>query len=175
MLVYYQVIVKEYMFYFEMIYFASSVLTKFAMAIMILRLSSRKIYSYIIWGNMVVLAINAAVCLVIMFVSCSPIPALWNEKLCVVPSPLLSSPHSMCQLTASMKWLLSYQTRLDHHQLCRFGVPGHGGLDMRHHAVLHATGSTDAKAKEGAAPAYSQLGYDWQCRWPSPHGVLSRL
>lgn len=81
MLLYYQVRVKEYMFYFEMIYFASSVLTKLAMAIMILRLSSTKMYAYIIWGNMIVLGINATVCLIIMFVSCSPIPALWNEAL----------------------------------------------------------------------------------------------
>ncbi|KAK4031429.1 hypothetical protein C8A01DRAFT_21340 [Parachaetomium inaequale] len=81
MLLYYQVRVKEYMFYFEMIYFASSVLTKLAMALMILRLSATKFYAYIIWGNMAVLSVNALVCLVIMFVSCSPIPALWNEKL----------------------------------------------------------------------------------------------
>ncbi|KAH8900722.1 hypothetical protein GQ53DRAFT_863358 [Thozetella sp. PMI_491] len=81
MLLYYQVRVKEYMFYFEMIYFASSVLTKLAMAIMIIRLSSAKKYAYIIWGNMAVLGINAFVCLLIMFISCSPIPALWNEKL----------------------------------------------------------------------------------------------
>ena len=69
------------MFYFEIIYFASSVLTKLAMAIMIIRLTATPIYHRIIWGNMVVLAINATVCLIIMFVSCDPIPALWNEKL----------------------------------------------------------------------------------------------
>ena len=83
MLVYYQVRVKNNMFYFELIYFASSVLTKLAMAVMILRLSSTRVYAYIIWGNMAVLAVNAFVCLVIMFASCSPIPALWNEKLYV--------------------------------------------------------------------------------------------
>ncbi|AEO61175.1 hypothetical protein MYCTH_2068912 [Thermothelomyces thermophilus ATCC 42464] len=81
MLPYYQIRVKEYMFYFEMIYFASSVMTKLAMAIMILRLRATKRYAYIIWGNMAVLGANALVCLVIMFVSCSPVPALWNEKL----------------------------------------------------------------------------------------------
>ncbi|XXH02504.1 hypothetical protein Hte_008880 [Hypoxylon texense] len=81
MLVYYQVRVKSYMFCFELIYFASSVLTKLAMAVMILRLSATKVYAYIIWGNMAVLAINALVCLVILFASCSPIQALWNEKL----------------------------------------------------------------------------------------------
>lgn len=80
-LMYRQVIVKEYMFYFEMIYFASSVLTKLAMAIMIIRLTATKIYHQIIWGNMIVLAVNATVCLIIMFISCEPIPAMWNEKL----------------------------------------------------------------------------------------------
>ncbi|KAG9251087.1 uncharacterized protein F5Z01DRAFT_331881 [Emericellopsis atlantica] len=78
---YYQVICKEYMFYFEMIYFGSSVLTKLSMAIMIVRLSSTTFFTRIIWGNMVVLGINAAVCLIIMFVSCSPIPAMWNPDL----------------------------------------------------------------------------------------------
>lgn len=86
MLEYYQVRVKRYMFFFELIYFASSVLTKLAMAIMILRLSSKKKYSLIIWGNMLVLAINATVCLIIMFASCSPVSALWNEKLYVASS-----------------------------------------------------------------------------------------
>ncbi|KAL7931821.1 hypothetical protein V8C35DRAFT_308662 [Trichoderma chlorosporum] len=81
MLIYYQVRVKSYMFMFEIIYFASSVLTKLAMAIMILRLTSTKRYAYIIWGNMALLGVNAAVCLVIMFVSCTPIAALWNEQI----------------------------------------------------------------------------------------------
>ncbi|KAJ4859486.1 hypothetical protein T069G_04474 [Trichoderma breve] len=81
MLVYYQVRVKSYMFLFEMIYFASSILTKLAMAIMILRLSSTRTYVYIIWGNIALLSVNALVCLIIMFASCSPLPALWNEKL----------------------------------------------------------------------------------------------
>lgn len=81
MLIYYQVRVKGYMFIFEMVYFASSVLTKLAMAIMILRLTSTRHYAYIIWGNMALLGVNATVCLIIMFVSCSPLPALWNEKL----------------------------------------------------------------------------------------------
>lgn len=82
-IVYYRARVKEYMFYFELIYFASSVMTKLALAIMIIRLSSTKIYARIIWGAMIVLAVNAFVCLVVMFSSCSPIPALWNEALYV--------------------------------------------------------------------------------------------
>ena len=98
MLIYYQVRVKNYMFCFELIYFASSVLTKLAMAIMILRLSSTKTYAYIIWGNMAVLGVTATVCLVVMFASCTPIPALWNEKLYFTASrcsPLSSgTPHS---------------------------------------------------------------------------------
>ncbi|GJC96140.1 integral membrane protein [Colletotrichum higginsianum] len=67
MLAYYQIRVKEDMFYFEVIYFASSILTKLAMAVMILRLSSTRVYAYIIWGNMVVLGTNGFICMVIMF------------------------------------------------------------------------------------------------------------
>ncbi|KAL7941246.1 hypothetical protein V8C42DRAFT_360881 [Trichoderma barbatum] len=81
MLVYYQVRVKSYMFLFEMIYFASSILTKLAMAIMILRPNLTRQYTHKIWGNIALLSANVLVCLITMFASCSPLSALWNEKL----------------------------------------------------------------------------------------------
>lgn len=111
MLIYYQVRVKSYMFLFEMIYFASSILTKLAMAIMILRLSSTRTYVYIIWGNIALLSVNALVCLIIMFASCSPLPALWNEKLYVGYTTAIK----FYLANSSMKWLLSPQERLDHY------------------------------------------------------------
>lgn len=111
MLIYYQVRVKSYMFLFEMIYFASSILTKLAMAIMILRLSSTRTYVYIIWGNIALLSVNALVCLIIMFASCSPLPALWNEKLYVGYTTAME----FYLANSSMKWLLSPQKRLDHY------------------------------------------------------------
>ncbi|TQN74153.1 hypothetical protein CSHISOI_01292 [Colletotrichum shisoi] len=49
------------MFYFDVIYFASSILTKLAMAVMILRLSSTRFYAYIIWGNVAVLGTNGLI------------------------------------------------------------------------------------------------------------------
>lgn len=157
MLVYYQVRVKSYMFLFEIIYFASSILTKLAMAIMILRLSSTKRYEYIIWGNIALLSVNALVCLIIMFASCSPIPALWNEKMYVG----YSSTMKPYLANSWMKWLLSSQKRLDHYQLCRLRCFGHGGLDLRNYPVLHAATSSNANAKEGFSTDNSQLGYHW--------------
>lgn len=96
MLEYYQVRVKLNMFCFELIYFASSVLTKLAMAIMILRLSATKLYAYIIWGNMIVLAVNAGVCVIVLFASCSPIQTLWNPKMYVSHLTF-----ALCELTSS--------------------------------------------------------------------------
>ncbi|CCF40153.1 integral membrane protein [Colletotrichum higginsianum] len=106
MLAYYQIRVKEDMFYFEVIYFASSILTKLAMAVMILRLSSTRVYAYIIWGNMVVLGTNGFICMVIMFVSCSPIPALWNEKLgyCRMPQGWMLVSYAGSVVLAMVDW-----------------------------------------------------------------------
>ncbi|GKT96869.1 integral membrane protein [Colletotrichum tofieldiae] len=105
-LIYYQIKVKEDMFYFEVIYFASSVLTKLAMAIMIVRLSSTRVYSYIIWGNMAVLGINTTVCMVIMLVGCHPIPALWNEKLgyCRIPNGWMLVSYAGSVILAMVDW-----------------------------------------------------------------------
>ncbi|KAK6207717.1 integral membrane protein [Colletotrichum tabaci] len=98
--------VKEDMFYFEVIYFASSMLTKLAMAVMILRLSSTRVYSYIIWGNMAVLGTNGFICMVIMFVSCSPLPALWNEKLgyCRMPQGWMLVSYAGSVVLAMVDW-----------------------------------------------------------------------
>ncbi|KAI1770060.1 hypothetical protein F4818DRAFT_434311 [Hypoxylon cercidicola] len=106
MLEYYQVRVKLNMFCFELIYFASSVLTKLAMAIMILRLSATKFYVYIIWGNMAVLAVNALVCVVILFASCSPIQTLWNPKMgtCRIKDGWIIISYSGSIILAMVDW-----------------------------------------------------------------------
>ncbi|EFQ33080.1 integral membrane protein [Colletotrichum graminicola] len=80
-LVYYQIKVKEDMFWCEVVYFTSTVMTKLSMSIMIVRLSTTRIYAYIIWGSMALLAVNLIVCMAIWLGSCSPVPALWNENL----------------------------------------------------------------------------------------------
>ncbi|OAA66559.1 hypothetical protein SPI_01135 [Niveomyces insectorum RCEF 264] len=106
MLVYYQVRVKMYMFCFELIYFASSVMTKLAVAVMILRLSPRRLYAYIIWGNMAVLGANALVCLVIFFASCSPVPTLWNPQLghCRLPDGWIIVSYMGSVILALVDW-----------------------------------------------------------------------
>ncbi|KAK2061362.1 integral membrane protein [Colletotrichum caudatum] len=80
-LAYYRIRVKEYMFWSEVPYFASTIVTKISMAIMIMRLSTTKVYAFIIWGSVTVLGAIMVVCMVVLLVSCDPIPALWNEKL----------------------------------------------------------------------------------------------
>ncbi|KAK1574052.1 uncharacterized protein LY79DRAFT_593537 [Colletotrichum navitas] len=80
-LVYYRIKLKEYMFWCEVAYFISTVMTKLSVSIMIVRLSTTQVYAYIIWGSMTVLAINLLVCMAIWLGSCSPVPALWNENL----------------------------------------------------------------------------------------------
>ncbi|KAK2006178.1 integral membrane protein [Colletotrichum eremochloae] len=80
-LTYYQIKVKEIMFWSEVLYFASTVLTKLSLSIMIVRLSATKIYAYILWTNMAVLGATMIVCMGVLLASCDPIDALWNEKL----------------------------------------------------------------------------------------------
>ncbi|KXJ89114.1 hypothetical protein Micbo1qcDRAFT_122325 [Microdochium bolleyi] len=77
----YQARTKENMVYFELIYFGASLLTKFSMALMILRLSNEKKYSYTIWGSLVMMGVVATGCLGVMFGNCQPFQATWNEKL----------------------------------------------------------------------------------------------
>ncbi|KAK2026765.1 integral membrane protein [Colletotrichum zoysiae] len=105
-LVYYQIKVKEEMFWSEVLYFASTVLTKLSMAIMIVRLSTTRVYAYIIWGNMAVVAVNMTVCMVILLASCSPIPALWNEKLgyCRIPNGWMIVSYAGTVVLAMVDW-----------------------------------------------------------------------
>lgn len=78
---YYHARVKKNMIIFELIYFGSSIATKFSMALMILRLSTRRQYAYTIWGSMVVMAVVGAGCVGVMFGNCKPFISTWNEKL----------------------------------------------------------------------------------------------
>ncbi|GJC86379.1 hypothetical protein ColLi_09217 [Colletotrichum liriopes] len=94
-LIYYQIKVKEDMFYFEVIYFASSVLTKLAMAIMIVRLSSTRVYAYIIWGNMAVLGINTTVCMIIM---------LYCSGYCRIPNGWMLVSYAGSDILAMVDW-----------------------------------------------------------------------
>ncbi|KAH7035922.1 uncharacterized protein B0I36DRAFT_406662 [Microdochium trichocladiopsis] len=77
----YQARTKENMVYFELIYFGASLMTKLSMALMILRLSTEKKYSYIIWGSLAMMGAIAVGCLGVMFGNCQPFQATWNEKL----------------------------------------------------------------------------------------------
>ncbi|OHW95423.1 integral membrane protein [Colletotrichum incanum] len=105
-LIYYQIKVKEDMFWSEVQYFASTVLTKLSMAIMIVRLSTTRVYAYIIWGNMTVLGINMTICMVVLLMSCYPIPALWNERLgyCRIPNGWMLVSYAGSVVLAMVDW-----------------------------------------------------------------------
>lgn len=77
----YQTRTKENMLYFELIYFGASLLTKLSMALMILRLTTEKKYSYIIWGSLGIMGVIGAGAFGVMFGNCQPFQATWNEKL----------------------------------------------------------------------------------------------
>ncbi|KAK2001709.1 integral membrane protein [Colletotrichum falcatum] len=105
-LVYYQISVKQDMFWSEVVYFTSTVMTKLSMAIMIVRLSTTKVYAYIIWGNMAVLGVNLTVCMAVWLASCTPIPALWNEKLgyCSIPNGWAHVAYAGTVVLALVDW-----------------------------------------------------------------------
>ncbi|KAK1978106.1 integral membrane protein [Colletotrichum cereale] len=105
-LIYYQIKVKEDMFWSEVHYFASTVLTKLSMAIMIVRLSTTRVYAYIIWGNMAVLGINMTICMIVLLMSCYPIPALWNKELgyCRIPNGWMLVSYVGSVILAMVDW-----------------------------------------------------------------------
>ncbi|KAK2013429.1 integral membrane protein [Colletotrichum eremochloae] len=105
-LVYYQIKVKEYMFWSEVVYFPSTVLTKLALSVMIVRLSTTRVYAYIIWGNMGLLAINLIVCLGIWLAACTPVAALWNENLgyCRNPNGWVIASYTGTVVLAIVDW-----------------------------------------------------------------------
>ncbi|KXJ88086.1 hypothetical protein Micbo1qcDRAFT_110186, partial [Microdochium bolleyi] len=77
----YQARTKELMVYYEIIYTGSSLATKLSMALMILRLSNEKKYSYMIWGSVILMVLVLVACLGVMFGNCQPFQATWNEEL----------------------------------------------------------------------------------------------
>ncbi|KDN60022.1 putative integral membrane protein [Colletotrichum sublineola] len=103
---YYQIKVKQVMFSSEVPYFASTVLTKISLSIMIVRLSATKIYAYILWTNMGVLVATMIVCMIVLLTSCEPVPALWNEKLgfCRNPNGWMYVSHVGSVVLAMVDW-----------------------------------------------------------------------
>ncbi|KAK1992479.1 integral membrane protein [Colletotrichum falcatum] len=105
-LAYYQIKVKEYMFWSEVPYFASTILTKISMAIMIMRLSTTRVYAFIIWGSITVLGVIMVVCMGVLLGSCQPIPALWNENLghCRIPNGWMYVSYAGSVFLAMVDW-----------------------------------------------------------------------
>ena len=71
----------EYLILYELTYYASSSLTKFAIAVTILHICVEKRYVYIMYGLMGVLIATNGICLIWLFVNCVPFATYWNPKL----------------------------------------------------------------------------------------------
>lgn len=72
---------KEYLMLYELIYYGSSSLTKYAIAFTILNICMRRRYAYAMYAIMGLMATSIAGCLVYFFVNCRPIMAYWNPKM----------------------------------------------------------------------------------------------
>jgi hypothetical protein len=68
----------EYLILYELIYYASSTITKFAIAVTILYICVERRYKYIMYGIMGIMAVTAAICVVWFFVNCVPFQGYWN-------------------------------------------------------------------------------------------------
>ncbi|RGP72354.1 integral membrane [Fusarium longipes] len=68
----------EYLILYELIYYASSTITKFAIAVTILYICVERQYKYIMYSIMCIMAITAAICVVWFFVNCIPFQGYWN-------------------------------------------------------------------------------------------------
>ncbi|KAF5018462.1 hypothetical protein F66182_9559 [Fusarium sp. NRRL 66182] len=71
----------EYLLIYELTYYASSTLTKFAIAVTILYICVEKRYKYLMYGLMVTMGITCTVCLIWLFANCTPFAAYWNPAL----------------------------------------------------------------------------------------------
>ncbi|KAM0475681.1 hypothetical protein ACHAP7_007178 [Fusarium lateritium] len=71
----------EYLLLYELIYYASSTITKFAIAVTILYICVEKRYKYIMYAIMSIMALTCTICLVWLFVNCVPFAAYWNPGL----------------------------------------------------------------------------------------------
>ncbi|KAM0238321.1 hypothetical protein ACHAP5_008726 [Fusarium lateritium] len=71
----------EYLLLYELIYYASSTITKFAIAVTILYICVEKRYKYIMYAIMSIMALTSTICLVWLFVNCVPFAAYWNPGL----------------------------------------------------------------------------------------------
>ncbi|XEV04983.1 hypothetical protein FSHL1_010270 [Fusarium sambucinum] len=68
----------EYLILYELIYYASSTITKFAIAVTILYICVERRYKYIMYGIMCIMTVTAAICVVWFFVNCVPFQGYWN-------------------------------------------------------------------------------------------------
>ncbi|KAM0489827.1 hypothetical protein ACHAP8_012177 [Fusarium lateritium] len=68
----------EYLILYELIYYASSTITKFAIAVTILYICVDRRYKYIMYGIMCIMTVTAAICVVWFFVNCVPFQGYWN-------------------------------------------------------------------------------------------------
>ncbi|KAH7182421.1 uncharacterized protein B0J16DRAFT_321202 [Fusarium flagelliforme] len=68
----------EYLILYELIYYASSTLTKFAIAVTILYICVERRYKYIMYTIMSIMAITSCICVVWFFVNCVPFQGYWN-------------------------------------------------------------------------------------------------
>lgn len=75
---------KEYLMYYELTYYAASTITKYAIACTILHICVEKRYIYIMYSIMVLMALAATGCVIVLFVNCVPFSAYWNPELYVI-------------------------------------------------------------------------------------------
>ncbi|EKJ75857.1 hypothetical protein FPSE_04037 [Fusarium pseudograminearum CS3096] len=68
----------EYLIFYELIYYASSTITKFAIAVTILYICVERRYKYIMYGIMCIMTVTAVICVVWFFVNCVPFQTYWN-------------------------------------------------------------------------------------------------
>ncbi|KAH7244931.1 hypothetical protein B0J15DRAFT_402834, partial [Fusarium solani] len=71
----------EYLILYELTYYASSSLTKVAIAVTILHICVEKRYVYIMYGLMGVMIATNGICLIWLFINCVPFATYWNPKL----------------------------------------------------------------------------------------------
>ncbi|KKA29241.1 hypothetical protein TD95_002064 [Thielaviopsis punctulata] len=90
-------------------YVLNMMLLKFSIGIFLLRLATRKVYTYIIWASLIVVAIWSIVIFMWNILQCDPIRGQWDitipNRKCVTTSQILAAAYSISVMTIVTDWL----------------------------------------------------------------------
>lgn len=81
---------KQFLLFYELVYFTSSTLTKLSIIFTIMRICTERKYMWTMYAVMAAMVITATYSIIFVFADCTPIQTRWNPALgtCRIPAPV---------------------------------------------------------------------------------------